>query len=65
MGSIISAIYDDINEYESLCRKYGEEVRTSFDRYGIATPDCYSEHADELRKRRNEEWAETRTQQQP
>ncbi len=63
MGSIISAVYDDIEEYKALCRRYNEEVRTSLDRYGNTSIDCYSDHALELKKRRNEEWAKAQAQQ--
>lgn len=46
MGSIMSAIRDDIEEYEALCERYGERPQYS---YGSA--DCYGEHAKELKKR--------------
>ncbi len=52
MGSIISAISDDIDEYEALCRKYGEKIQYS---YGSA--DCYGEHADSLKYRSRVEYA--------
>ncbi len=51
MGSIISAIYDDIEEYKSLCRRFGEKVRTTPDRWGNNTADCYGEHAASLKKK--------------
>lgn len=43
MGSIMSAISDDIEEYEALCKRYGEEVQ-----YKHSGPDCYGKHKDEL-----------------
>lgn len=46
MGSSLSAIYDDVQEYARLCAKYGEEpVR---DEVGI---NPYSDHAKELKNR--------------
>ena len=60
MGSIISAIHDDIEEYKSLCKKYGEQVQYSKDAYGYSTPDCYSKHATELRARSWKEWQESK-----
>lgn len=59
MGNLLSAINDDINEYEQLCRKYGEEVQTEYDVYGIRTPACYGTHASELKQRFREETAST------
>jgi len=50
MGSIISAINDDIDEYESLCKFYFE--KPVGDKYGI---DPYCEHAKELKKRHRKE----------
>ncbi len=55
MGNILSAIQDDIKEYEYLCRKYKEEVQTKFDAYGNRGPDCYGSHAQELKNRLQEE----------
>jgi hypothetical protein len=46
MGSIMSAISDDIDTYEALCAKYGEQVQ--HDHHG---PDCYGKHAIELKAR--------------
>lgn len=46
MGSIMSAIRDDIAEYEALCKHYGEEVQ-----YKHSSPDCYGKHADALKER--------------
>ncbi len=46
VGSIISAIKDDIEEYERLCRIFDEEVR-----YKQGAPDCYGEHARALYER--------------
>lgn len=51
MGSITSAVSDDIDEYEALCRRYGEEVRYA-SAAGGSTPDCYGSHAEELKRRR-------------
>ncbi|MES3004592.1 MAG: hypothetical protein V4690_00595 [Patescibacteria group bacterium] len=40
----MSAISDDIREYEFLCGKYNEKVVYSDDR----SPDCYGSHAKKL-----------------
>lgn len=45
MSDILSAIAEDIKKYEELCERYGEEVRMK-----DGSPDCYGEHANELRK---------------
>jgi hypothetical protein len=42
----MSAIHDDIKEYEALCKKYGESVQ-----YKAGSPDCYGAHAADLEKR--------------
>jgi predicted HicB family RNase H-like nuclease len=44
MGSIMSAISDDIDTYEHLCGRYGEKVQYS---HGSANP--YGEHCEELK----------------
>ena len=46
MTNIFSAIRDDIKEYEELCNKYDEPVQYNYD-----SPDCYGEHAKELKNR--------------
>lgn len=46
MGSIMSAISDDIDTYEGLCQQYGEKVQ-----YTHGGPDCYGSHAADLKKR--------------
>ena len=33
MGSIISKYYDDVEEYEYLCKKYGEKVRKVYSKH--------------------------------
>ena len=33
MGSIISKYYDDVEEYEYLCKKYGEKVREVYSKH--------------------------------
>lgn len=60
MSDILSAIYDDIQEYEFLCRKYNEEIRYSENQFGIRSPDCYGLHATELEKRRIEDYKKTK-----
>ncbi len=55
MGSIISAIHDDIEDYQWLCQKYGEKVVTTPDRYGNQLPDCYGPHAKSLEERERAE----------
>lgn len=55
MGDILGAIQDDINEYEALCRKYGEKVLTNTNRWGVTSPDCYGKHADALQARKRKE----------
>lgn len=56
MGDIIKAIYDDIQEYENLCRHYGEKVRMKKTAHDMSLPDCYGKHAKELKHRREKEW---------
>jgi len=46
MTDLRSAIYDDIEEYEALCRYYNEEP--VIDKHG---PNPYCKHAAELEKR--------------
>jgi hypothetical protein len=58
MGSILSAIHDDIGDYEDLCRKYGEEVQTTPVANGQRLPDCYGAHAKALEERQRREYAE-------
>lgn len=48
LGNILSAICDDMNDYETLCRKYGEGVQTSLTAQGTQLPDCYGPHARKL-----------------
>lgn len=55
MGSIMSAISDDIDEYEALCEKYNEKIR-----YSVGGPDCYGEHARLLKERQRREWENER-----
>ena len=56
MGSVMSAIRDDIDEYEDLCRKYGETPHYKPDAYGNLLLDCYGVHAYELKRRVTAEW---------
>lgn len=46
MGDILKAISEDTDEYMELCRRYGEKPR-----YSLGSPDCYGEHAKELKRR--------------
>jgi len=50
MSDIISAIHDDMDDYEFLCEKYGERVRMK-----DFEPDCYGAHAKKLEKREQKE----------
>jgi hypothetical protein len=50
MGSIMSAISDDIDEYVRLCEKYNEKVQ-----YSSGSADCYGEHARKLKERNRSE----------
>jgi hypothetical protein len=50
MGSIMSAISDDIQEYRDLCDRYGERIQHSH-----GSPDCYGEHAKQLKARLDED----------
>jgi len=50
MTDIISAIADDMDEYVSLCEKYGHKVR----RDENGNPDCYGVHAKKLERREKE-----------
>lgn len=58
MGSIMSAIRDDIDE--SLCEKYGEKIRYSPTAQGVQLPDCYGEHAGSLKYRARVEYTMSR-----
>lgn len=49
MGNIVSAISDDINEYERLCAEYCEPIHMT----GRGIPDCYGTHAKELKSRQS------------
>lgn len=61
MGSIISAINDDIDEYISFCKKYNEDIQyetwdtSDGQRTGVA---CYGKHAQELKERSRKEYKE-------
>lgn len=50
MGSIMSAIEDEMVEYERRCEKYGEKVV-----YTTGGPDCYGTHALQLKDRERAE----------
>lgn len=50
MSNSISAIYDDIELYEALCKKYREKVQ-----YDFAGPNCYGDHARKLKDRHYKE----------
>jgi len=54
MGSIISAINDDINHYYYLCEKYNEKPQM-IEIKGWPEPDCYGKHATELKDRLRDE----------
>lgn len=56
MGSIISAIHDDMDEYEALCEKYKEKPEYIPDAYGRMLLDCYGSHAESLKRRQMEDW---------
>ncbi len=60
MGSIMSAIRDDIEEYEALCEKYGEKVSYKPTAQGVQLPDCYGDHAAQLKFRSRVEYAVSR-----
>jgi hypothetical protein len=53
MGSIIGAIYDDINEYILLCKQYNEKIQ-----YSHGSEDCYGKHANKLKKWAREDYSE-------
>lgn len=55
MSDIISAINDDMEEYESLCKRYGEKPRYSPDSRGYPLLDCYGKHAEALKEKRDQE----------
>lgn len=50
MTDILSAVANDMAEYECLCILYDEEIQTTQDAYGKWLPDCYSEHANKLKQ---------------
>ena len=55
MSNMISAIHDDIDEYQDLCKKYGE--KPVVDKHG---PNPYCAHARQLKERQRKEWEATR-----
>lgn len=55
MSDLMSAIRDDMDEYESLCHKYGEEIQYSKDAYNYRMVDCYGKHAEELKEKNRKE----------
>jgi hypothetical protein len=60
MSNIISAIHDDMNEYEELCREYRETPIKTPDRWGNMLVDCYGTHARDLKKRARLEYEQER-----
>ncbi len=57
MGCSIKAVHEDEEEYEWLCKNYGEKCQ-----YRHGSPDCYGTHARDLQRRaRLEHEAEVRT----
>jgi hypothetical protein len=54
MGSILSAIDDDMDDYVALCERFGEQPQRAPDAYVNLLLDCYGAHAKELRKRSDE-----------
>lgn len=50
MSDSITRVFEDIEEYEYLCKKYKEKVQ-----YKNGFPDYSGEHAKELIKREKEE----------
>lgn len=56
MSDIISAIHDDMDEYEYLCEKYNEQPQYKQDNWGNNLLDCYGEHAKDLLNRKRKEW---------
>lgn len=47
MGSIMSAIRDDEDEYDALCERFGEKAQPG---------GPYNAHRDALKKRAHDEW---------
>ena len=60
MSNSISRIYDDMDRYEALCKKYGETPQYSKDFYGNSLLDCYGVHAGTLESRSHQEWMKAR-----
>ncbi len=50
MGDGLTAMYDAMDRYEALCRRYGEQPRFAKGR-DFPTLDCYGAHAQALYKR--------------
>lgn len=50
MGSINSAISDDMDDYKDLCKKFNEKPQYTPDHYGNMLLDCYGSHAEKLKK---------------
>lgn len=51
MGDIISKIYDDMQDYEDLCKYFDEPCQYEMDAYNNRQLACYGKHANELEKR--------------
>ncbi len=45
MGSILSSIRDDIQEYVDLCKRLDEKVQFMTTAQGTRLPDAYGQHA--------------------
>jgi hypothetical protein len=54
MGSILSAISYDIDDYERRCKNYDETIQ-----YTHGSPDCYGLHADWLEARERQDYTGT------
>ena len=53
MTDIFSRISDDIDEYLDLCKEFHEQPKYRPTAQGTQLPDCYGEHADQLKSRRD------------
>ena len=51
MSDLMSAIRQDMQKYEDLCKLFGEEVQYTKDRYGVTRIDCYGKHAKSLKEK--------------
>ena len=46
MGSALSKIQDDMDDYQWLCDLFDEEIQHKANAHGLRIPDCYGSHSE-------------------